>query len=136
MTHHPLEVTQGETLVFFSDGKWLHPLLDFEAFLAEHAYDPASLTVRDKIVGRAAALLTVRLGIRRVHAGMLSELGAEVLRHYGVIFDYETLVPSIACKTETLLDGELDFDKAHALIVERASRSTVDSPASAPWPPQ
>ncbi|MDX9952634.1 MAG: ribokinase [Anaerolineae bacterium] len=122
--HHALEVMQGETLVFHSDGKWLYPLLDLEHFLAERSaafmpYDPGSLTLRDKIIGRAAALLIVRLGIRRVHAGILSELGAEVLRHFEVNYDYEHLVPQIACQTEVLLDGEFDPDKAHALILER-----------------
>lgn len=120
--HHALEVTQGDRLIFHSDGKWLHPLLDLERFLAKHPYDPESLTVRDKIIGRAAALLIVRLGVRRVHAGMLSEIGAEVLQHFGVSYDYENLVPQIACQTEVLLDGEFDLDKAHTLILERAGR--------------
>ncbi|MBN1922153.1 MAG: ribokinase [Anaerolineae bacterium] len=125
--HHALEVMQDEKLIFYSDGKWLHPLLDLEHFLAERSaacmpYDPGSLTLRDKIIGRAAALLIVRLGLRRVHAGILSELGAEVLQHYEVNFDYEHLVPRIACQTEVLLDGEFDPDKAHALILERARR--------------
>ena len=122
MSHHALEVRQGETLIFYSDGKWLHPLLELERFLAGQPYDPATLAVRDKIIGRAAALLLVRLGIRRVHAVTLSELGAEVLRHFSVDFDYETLVPSVACQTEVLLGSELDPDKAHALIIERAKQ--------------
>lgn len=120
--HHALEVTHGETLVFHSDGKWLYPLLDLEHYLAEHPYDPRSLAVRDKIIGRAAALLIVRLGIRHVHAGLLSESGADVLRHFEVSFDFEHLVPQVACQTEILLDGEFDLDKAHALILERARR--------------
>lgn len=122
MSHHALEVRQGETLIFHSDGKWLHPLLELERFLADHPYDPATLAVRDKIIGRAAALLLMRLGIRRVHAVTLSELGAEALRHFGAVFDYESLVPSVACQTEVLLGSELDPDKAHALIVERAQK--------------
>ncbi len=120
--HHALEVHLGGTELFHSDGKWLHPLLDLERFLEAHDYDPAALTLRDKIIGRAAALLIVRLGIRHVHAGMLSELGAEVLRHFGVAFDYENLVPRIACETEVLLKNELDPEKAHALIHARAGR--------------
>lgn len=123
LTHHALEVHAGETLIFYSDGKWLHPLLELECFLTENDYDPATLTVRDKIIGRAAALLLVRLGIRTVHAGMLSELGQEVLRHFDVAFDYEALVPRVACQTEILLGSELDPDKAHALILERAARA-------------
>ena len=55
MREHALEVYQGETLIFYSDGKWLHPLLDLEQFLAAHPYDPGALSVHDKIVGRAAA---------------------------------------------------------------------------------
>jgi len=128
MREHALEVYQGETLIFYSDGKWLHPLLDLEQFLATRPYDPGALSIHDKIVGRAAALLIVRLGVRRVHADILSELGADALRHFHVAFDYDRLVPRIACQTEALLGDELDLERAHALILERARREAAPSP--------
>jgi hypothetical protein len=117
---HSLEVRQGNALVFASAGKWLHPLLDLEQHLARTGLDPASLTLHDKIVGKAAALLIVRLGIRTVRAGLLSRLGESTLRAHAVTATWNVLVDRIDCQTEELLADVDDPDAAHALIVERA----------------
>ncbi|MBN1261590.1 MAG: DUF1893 domain-containing protein [Anaerolineae bacterium] len=119
---HALEVYHDADLVFHSDGKWLHPLFDLEGFLATAAYEPEDLAVRDKIVGRAAALLMIHLGIGRVHAGILSELGREVLTYHHIPFTYEALVERISCQTESLLREETDPERAYSVLRERAQR--------------
>ena len=119
---HTLEVFSKETLVFFSDGKWLHPLFELEDFLATSDHDPATLTVRDKIIGKAAALLLIRLGIRDVYGGIMSKLGQQALEKYDVAYGYGTLVDRIDCRTEELLLDEFDFEKAYAILKQRAKR--------------
>ena len=69
-----LELYHNGSVVFSSHSRWLHPLLELEEFLKSGP--PASeCRLRDRVVGRAAALLEVRLGLRVVHAAVLSRLG-------------------------------------------------------------
>jgi hypothetical protein len=118
-----LELYHGSRLVFASMGKWLHPLLDLERALSGIAMPAAELHLVDKIVGRAAALLIVRLGIRSVHALLLSRLGKEIFEKRGVHVSWEHLVDRIDCATEELLKSVDDEEEAHALIAERAADS-------------
>lgn len=113
---HTLEVYVGERLIFHSDGRWLHPLFDLERFLREAYIDPATLLVRDKIVGRAAALLLIYLCAGTVEAGILSRLGQEILERYEVPYRYDTLVDRIDCRTEQILHDETDPHRAVRLL--------------------
>ena len=117
-----LEVYLGEELIFSSHGKWLYPLFELEDFLAGAGLEAAQLTVKDKIVGRAAALLEIRLGVGRVDAGIMSELGRRALERHNVEYEYEMLVERILCKTEELLDGEYDPERAYEMLKARAGR--------------
>jgi hypothetical protein len=117
---HTLEVFCDGVLVFSSTGNWLHPLFELEAYLESAPYNPAGLVAYDKIIGRAAALLMVRLGLGEVHARLLSRLGEEVLVHHGLQYTYDELVDRIACQTEELLVNELDPEPAYVLLRERA----------------
>lgn len=53
------------------------------------------LTVADKIIGKASAMLLVLSKVREVYCVVLSESGKELLEKYGVIYHYENLVPYI-----------------------------------------
>jgi zinc transport system ATP-binding protein len=119
---HTLEVYRGAALIFHSDGNWLYPLFDLERFLTSTEDDPTDLTVYDKIVGRAAALLMIHLELGRVHAQLISQLGREVLEHYDIPYTYEQQVERISCETEQLLKFEYDPEAAYALLKERAGR--------------
>ena len=122
--NHTLEVYQGNNLIFFSDGKWLHPLLDFQKFLSQHNYNRAALIVNDKIIGRAAALLIVHLGIKKVNAAILSKPGKEALEFHGIQFEFEQLVDRIQCRTEALLKDEFNAERAYQLIYELAHQTS------------
>src|SRR5262245_54349869 len=77
-----LTVCRNGTPIFTSHGKWLHPLFELEAYLAEHIVQPENLILQDKIIGKAAALLIHRLGFRTVKAGILSRLGVAACEQY------------------------------------------------------
>ena len=118
--NHSLEVTYKDTLIFHSDGKWLYPLFDLERFLAANTYKASELRIHDKIIGRAAALLLVRMGIGYVWAELMSDLGRTALEHFGIPHTYDTLVPRIDCQTEGLLAEELDVEEAYQMLKARA----------------
>jgi hypothetical protein len=59
-----LTVFCNSTPIFTSQGQWLYPLFELEAYFADHAFEPDHLILQDKIIGKAAALLILRLGFR------------------------------------------------------------------------
>jgi hypothetical protein len=121
-TEATLRVYHQDREIFSSVGKWLHPLFEFEGFLRTCPYQPESLRLEDKIVGKAAALLLVRLGIRQVKAGVLSKLGRGVLEHHHVKYAAEQIVERIDCQTEVLLSEVEDPQQAYDLVKVRAGR--------------
>ena len=49
----------------------------------------------DLIVGKAAALLYVKLGISSLYAAVLSEQGEKILQEHGIVYTYGEKVPYI-----------------------------------------
>jgi Domain of unknown function (DUF1893) len=117
-----LTVFRNGTLIFTSYGKWLYPLFELEAYLADHACQPDNLILQDKIIGKAAALLIHRMGFHTVKAGVLSRLGEAVLQRHGIVYTYEQLVDRIHCQTEELLATVEDPEEAYQLVKVRAGR--------------
>jgi zinc transport system ATP-binding protein len=117
-----LRVYHGRQEIFTSTGKWLHPLFELEEFLLDSEYSPETLLLEDKIVGKAAALLLVRLGIRRIRAGVLSRLGLAVLENNAVQYAAEHIVQRIECRTEEILSEVEDPQEAYGLLKARAGR--------------
>ena len=117
-----LTVFCNSTPIFTSQGKWLYPLFELEAYFADHAFEPDHLILQDKIIGKAAALLILRLGFRTVNAGVLSKLGEAVLQRHGIVYTYEQLVDRIHCQTEELLATVEDPEEAYQLVKAKAGR--------------
>lgn len=114
-----LEILEGDRALFSSSGKWLHPLFEAEKWLDKQSIDPRRLTLRDNIVGKAAALLIVRLDIRRVEAGVLSRLGEGVLVEHEVSYSCAEKVDKILCRTEQELSEVDDPQEAHRILSEK-----------------
>lgn len=121
-----LTVSLDGTPIFQSYGKWLYPLLELESFLTnpptDQQIDPIALSVRDRMVGKAAALLTIRLGIRRVHAETISELGKSALEAAGAQVTFDQAVDRVLCATEELLLEIDDPAEAHRLVLDRIEK--------------
>lgn len=113
-----LELIRDGKVLFSSNGKWLHPLFDLERFLKERGIDPRDAEIHDKIVGRASAFLIVRMGIRKIRAGILSRLGKDVLERANAAFTWGTLVDEIQCRTENLLRDVTDPEEAYRSVAE------------------
>jgi len=125
------ELAHGETLrlyagaeVLFSSGKhWLHPLFDLEAFFREGGAEAAGTCLADRVTGRAAAFLTVRLGIRELRTGVLSRRAIPVLEAHGVSYRCAREVDRVLCATEDLLAQVQDVEAAWTLLQERRARA-------------
>ena len=121
-----LVVYFDDQTLFTSHGRWLHPLFELEAFLGTaKGIDPTGLLVKDRMVGKAAALLTLRLGIRRVHATTISSLGRLVLETAGAVVSYDNIVERIFCATEQLLLDVEDPEEAYRLVRQRITDATT-----------
>lgn len=116
-----LAVLNGN-IVFESYGKWLYPLFDLEKRLREHPMDMSQVEIRDKVIGKAAALLILRLGTGSVYGETISELGIGVFESAGLPYSYGQQVPRIACRTEELLADVDDLDQAYQILCQRAGR--------------
>lgn len=117
---HALEVYHNGQCVFSSDGSWLHPLFELERVILTEKLIPGELTVHDKIVGAASAFLMAFLGIRTLHAGILSSRGQSVLQRFGIDATCDKLVERIGCATESILDPAMDISEAVAILRGRA----------------
>lgn len=118
-----LVVYQGDTNVFTSGGKWLHPLFELEQFLKESKLDAtaiSTLSLHDTAAGLAAAALMVRMGIRKVHVNIISELALQCYEHYQVDVSWERKVDRLACMTEEILSLDMGLDEIYATLRRRA----------------
>ncbi|HKK48619.1 MAG TPA: DUF1893 domain-containing protein, partial [Alkalispirochaeta sp.] len=107
-----LQLSRGPQVLYTDTGAWLHPLLNLTRFLGDPLQDPADHTLFDTIVGRAAALLIVRLGIRRVHTETMSRRGIPVFDRWDVAWSSDRVVDRIDCRTEEILADEHDPERA------------------------
>ncbi len=75
-------VKDGE--VFTSKKTGVAPLLEF----AESGKDFSGFSAADKIVGKAAALLYVYLGVAEVYGEVLSKSAEEVFKNHKIMYTY------------------------------------------------
>ena len=61
----------------------------------EDLYYFRGLSVADKIVGKASAMLFALSGAEYVYAHVLSQAGKEILEHYGIAYEYGQLTEYI-----------------------------------------
>ncbi|HUX20355.1 MAG TPA: DUF1893 domain-containing protein [Spirochaetia bacterium] len=117
-----LRVFSGHEIVFESRGKWLHPLFELEDFLKGSGLRPESLRIEDKIIGRAAAFLIVRMGFLKVYGRTMSRLAESVFQSKGVEYSFGELVERIDCITESILSDVEEVERAYDLVRVRAGR--------------
>jgi len=109
-------------IIFSSSKKWLHPLFDLEEFLTSHTED-GEFFLRDRVVGRAAAFLIVRMEIKNVEADILSRRALSLLKDNSVAIKTIKTVNKIDCATEDLLENISDPEDAYAILIERRTKA-------------
>jgi len=89
---YTLLVYEGDQLIFFSDKDRLLPLLEYiDSFAAYHQ----RVVIFDKIMGNAAALLSVKASCQEVYSPLGSRLAIRTLDRYGIKYHLAEIVPYI-----------------------------------------
>lgn len=87
-----LQVYHGETMLFSSDKDQLLPLLEYiNGFAPEHEH----VVIFDKIMGNAAALLSIRARCQGVYSPLGSQLAVDTLEKYGIGYHLAEIIPCI-----------------------------------------
>ena len=84
-------IVQKDDRILISRLRGICPLLD----LIKQRENLHSACAADRIVGKAAAMLYVLMGVKGVFAEVLSKSGLAVLKNYGIYVEYATLTPNI-----------------------------------------
>ncbi len=87
-----LRVYQGSQLIFTSNKDGLLPLLDYINGVASRYQQ---VVIFDKIMGNAAASLSIKAGCREVYSPLGSQLAVKTLNKYGVKYLLINIVPYI-----------------------------------------
>lgn len=105
----------------YSDQRGVAPMM---GFIAE-GVNLAGYAVADLVVGKAAAMLFVKCGIKEAYAKTLSRSGRAVLEQYGIPYAYETLTEQIInragtdiCPMEKALLGVENAEEAYLALKE------------------
>lgn len=100
-----LAVCRDDAMIFSSNGDGLEPLVKY---LYQHGATKAGVVVFDKLVGRAAALLITLLTPKSVHAGAVSDSGAEVIDNCQIPFETKRRVKYL---TDVASEGGCRWEK-------------------------
>lgn len=87
-----LRVYDGDRLLFTSNKDGLLPLLEYVDSIVSHQ---DKIKIFDKIIGNAAALLSVKAGCHKVYSPLASELAISTLNHYNVEYYFTEIMPYI-----------------------------------------
>ncbi|MDE7394510.1 MAG: DUF1893 domain-containing protein [Clostridiales bacterium] len=123
----------GHSICLCKDGKCLYgekrgiaPIMDFIA----DGVDLNGYSVADKVVGKAAAMLLIKCGVKSVYAEVLSGHGKRILERYGVAVDHATLTESIInragtdmCPMEKAVLDTDNLDEAFAILKEKTQKA-------------
>lgn len=117
-----LKIFDGDIQIFSSQSKWLHPIFEFENFLASYTGPRNNFRAWDSAIGKAAALLLIRLGVKELHGELVSELAVKYVEQtlgQGKI-TWDTLVNRLMCQTENILENLTDTDEMYRILRQRA----------------
>ena len=116
-----IALCRGEDILT-SEKRGIAPMLGF----IKDGVDLDGYSAADRIVGKAAALLFVLVGIKNVYAEVLSESGAAVLHANSIPYSYGTLCDRIInraktgiCPMEQAVAGTESPEKAYAALVKK-----------------
>ena len=126
---YTLVLCRGET-EYTDTRRGVAPLLA----LLDRGEDVSAFAAADKVVGKAAAFLYLRLGVAAVHAAVISTPAYDLLTAHGIDTTYDILVPAIRnragdgyCPMETVTLPLTDPAEAEVAIRKRLAEMTSRS---------
>ena len=121
---HTLCLSKDGVLIF-GDTRGIAPLLE----LIESGKDVSGYSAADKVVGKAAAALFIKCGVKQLYAAVLSKGGAELLERHGVEYVYGILTDAIinragtdACPMEKAVRNIEEIEDMYVAIVREHAR--------------
>ena len=122
----------GHTLCLSKDGvlilddkRGIAPLLE----LIASGKDVSGYSAADKVVGKAAAALFIKCGVKQLYAAVLSKGGAKLLESHGVEYVYDTLTDAIinragtdACPMEKAVRDIEEIEDMYVAILREHAR--------------
>jgi hypothetical protein len=87
-----VRVYKGNKLLFTSQKERLLPLLEYAKLFLPYEKD---VTVFDRVVGNAAALLLKKILCSEVFSPLGSEMGIQALNSFGIKYHFREIVPCI-----------------------------------------
>lgn len=124
-----LAVYNNDTLIFSSFGKWLTPLFELEVFFSTYTGPKDNLCIHDTAVGKAAAVLMFRMGIKHIYANLASRLAIQYIEEINknienpeekLSIEYTSIVDRLLCATENQLEDLFNNDEMYRLLRLRA----------------
>ena len=115
-------ILQNEETEYHSTLHGVKPLLDW----IREGVEAEGFSAADQIIGKAAALLYVKLGVRELYAGVISAPGKKVLEEHKIVYDYGKETDYIVnrrgdgmCPMEMTVAEISDPDEAVAALWEK-----------------
>ncbi|MDE7405819.1 MAG: DUF1893 domain-containing protein [Clostridiales bacterium] len=106
----------------YSESRGIAPMMNFIA----GGVDLSGYSVADVVVGKAAALLFVKCGIKNVFAKTLSQSAKNILEFYDVAYEYETLTERIinragtdTCPMEKAVRDIDNLEQAYSILKDK-----------------
>ncbi|MBN1162050.1 MAG: DUF1893 domain-containing protein [Dehalococcoidales bacterium] len=87
-----LQIYRDENLIFASEKERLLPLMEY---LDDQERGEGTVVILDKVMGNAAALLSVKANCREVYSPLGSELAVKTLEKYNIEYHLTEIVPYI-----------------------------------------
>lgn len=115
-------ILKNDEIIYKSSFIGVKPLI---MFLNEHddVHGNEELILIDKIIGKAALLLAVKCGIKKIFTPVISQEALEAAKHYGVMWESAKIVPHIInregngkCPIEASVTDTMDLDEAYRNI--------------------
>lgn len=117
-----LAVFDNDSLVFSSKGRWLHPLFELEGFLKNYKGKRDNLSLHDTVQGRAAAALTLYLGITHVNVDLISNPALELYERNNVVdVTFREQIERILCCTEDLITPSMSINDIYRFLRKKAN---------------
>ena len=112
-----LRIYEGTQLIFSSNKDRLLPLLEY---IQQDAHHHQGVVVFDKVMGNAAALLSIRAGCREVYSPLGSQLAIKTFNIYGIEYHLIKIMPYIQNSTgdDMCPMEKLSIDKSPAEFYE------------------
>ncbi len=119
--NHTIALVKGDTLIT-SDKRGILPMME----LISSCTDVNGFSVADKVVGRAAAFLFVRSGIKEIFTNVISQGALDLLKKHGIPATYNILTDKIInrkgdgiCPMEKAVTGIDDVEAAYNMLCDK-----------------